>query len=133
MYLCIVKKRYVNLIIDIGNTAAKLVAFDGNTPIDEVRTSNETLEGLPDFIRKYPFDKGAIASVYGITEQVNDHLNHLDFPLLHIDTDTPTTLINEYKTPKSLGIDRLAAAVGAYTEHPHHDLLVIDSGTCLTY
>jgi type III pantothenate kinase len=133
MYLCIVKKRYVNLIIDIGNTAAKLVAFDGNTPIDEVRTSNETLEGLPDFIRKYPFDKGAIASVYGITEQVNDHLNHLDFPLLHIDTDTPTPLINEYKTPKSLGIDRLAAAVGAHTECPHHDLLVIDSGTCLTY
>ena len=81
----------MNLIIDIGNTAAKLVAFDGNTPIDEVRTSNETLEGLPDFIRKYPFDKGAIASVYGITEQVNDSGN--DVPAATMVNPTTVSLM----------------------------------------
>ncbi len=47
------KYEHVNLIIDIGNTLAKLVAFDGDTPVEEIKTSNETLERLPEFSGKY--------------------------------------------------------------------------------
>ena len=39
----------------------------------------------------------------------------------------------QYKTPKTLGKDRLAAAVGANYLQPEKDLLVIDAGTAITY
>ena len=39
----------------------------------------------------------------------------------------------QYKTPKTLGKDRLAAAVGANYLQPGKDLLVIDAGTAITY
>ena len=56
----------VKLIIDIGNTVAKLVAFEGEDPIEEIKTSNETLAALPAFASKYHFDCGIVGSVIGI-------------------------------------------------------------------
>ncbi|MGL4492132.1 MAG: type III pantothenate kinase, partial [Tannerellaceae bacterium] len=38
-----------------------------------------------------------------------------------------------YKTPNTLGRDRLAAVVGAHSIKPGHNLLVIDAGTAITY
>ena len=40
---------------------------------------------------------------------------------------------NLYKTPQTLGMDRLAAVVAANWLKPGHDVLVIDAGTCVTY
>ena len=45
---------------------------------------------------------------------------------------TPLPIINSYKTPLTLGKDRLAAVVGASVLHPGKDILVFDAGTCLT-
>ena len=123
----------MNLIIDIGNTSAKLVAFNGEQPIDEVRTSNTTLEGLLEFTKKYPFEKGILGSVFETTVQVEKQLNLLQFPLLRLNAETPIPIQNQYKTPHTLGADRLAAAIGAYTLFPGHDILIVDAGTCLTY
>lgn len=123
----------MNLIIDIGNTSAKLVAFNGEQPIDEVRTSNTTLEGLLEFTKKYPFEKGILGSVFKTTDQIEKQLNLLQFPLLRLNAETPIPIQNQYKTPHTLGADRLAAAIGAYTLFPGHDILIVDAGTCLTY
>ena len=73
----------MNLIIDIGNTLAKLVAFDGDTPVEEIKTSNETLERLPEFVNKYAFKQGIVGSVFGITAEAERQLKRLDFPLLY--------------------------------------------------
>ena len=48
---------------------AKLVAFDGDTPVEEIKTSNETLERLPEFVNKYAFKQGIVGSVFGITAE----------------------------------------------------------------
>lgn len=37
-----------------------------------------------------------------------------------------------YKNPRKLGFDRIAAACGAYSLFPRHNILVIDAGTALT-
>ena len=123
----------MNLIIDIGNTLAKLVAFDGDTPVEEIKTSNETLERLPEIVAKYDFERGIVGTVFGITGEAERQLKKLGFPLLYLDANTPIPITNDYRTPETLGADRLAAAVGAYTRHPGHDLLIVDAGTCLTY
>lgn len=123
----------MNLIIDIGNTLAKLVAFDGETPVEEIKTSNETLEGLPEFLRKYPFRRGIVGTVFGITSEVRKKLDNIRFPLLYLNAHTPIPIRNDYRTPETLGTDRLAAAVGAYSQFPGRNILIIDAGTCLTY
>ncbi|MCL4147183.1 UNVERIFIED_CONTAM: hypothetical protein GTU68_066929, partial [Idotea baltica] len=38
-----------------------------------------------------------------------------------------------YQSPKTLGVDRAAAAVGANFLYPNNNCLVIDLGTCITY
>ena len=39
----------------------------------------------------------------------------------------------KYKTPETLGVDRIAASVGAKAIYKDTDLLVIDIGTCVTF
>jgi type III pantothenate kinase len=123
----------VKLIIDIGNTVAKLVAFDGEEPIEEIKTSNETLAALPAFASKYHFDRGIVGSVIGIPDAVEEMLTSMPFSILRFTPDTPIPICNKYKSPYTLGSDRLAAAVGASILKPDKDILIIDAGTCITY
>jgi type III pantothenate kinase len=51
---------------------------------------------------------------------------------LILNRDTQIPLKNAYKTPETLGKDRIAAAVAAWHEFPGKDLLVIDAGTAIT-
>ena len=123
----------MNLIIDIGNTAAKMAAFCGDELLEVAHDSNQTLEGLPAFFRKYPFERAIVATVIDLTEAVKTRLHNLPVPLLSLDEHTPLPIQNLYETPHTLGYDRIAAVVGASTQCPGHDLLVIDAGTCITY
>lgn len=123
----------MKLIIDIGNTVAKLVAFDGDDPVEEVRTSNESLAALGAFAAKYAFTHGIVGAVREITPQAEDRLQALHIPLLRFTSSTPVPITNRYRTPQTLGSDRLAAAVGARSLKPGKDLLIIDAGTCVTY
>ena len=123
----------MKLIIDIGNTVAKLVAFDGDEPVEEVRTSNESLAALGAFAAKYAFTHGIVGAVREITPQAEERLQALHIPLLRFTSSTPVPITNRYRTPQTLGSDRLAAAVGARSLKPGKDLLIIDAGTCVTY
>ena len=112
---------------------AKLVAFDGDEPVEEVRTSNESLAALGAFAAKYAFTHGIVGAVREITPQAEDRLQALHIPLLRFTSSTPVPITNRYRTPQTLGSDRLAAAVGARSLKPGKDLLIIDAGTCVTY
>jgi type III pantothenate kinase len=54
-----------------------------------------------------------------------------NFSALAYDTLIPLSL--KYKTPKTLGLDRIAASVGALTLFEESNLLVMDMGTCVTF
>lgn len=47
-------------------------------------------------------------------------------------SDTPIPLKIKYRTPHTLGSDRLAAAIGAQGEAPGRNILVIDAGSAIT-
>lgn len=51
---------------------------------------------------------------------------------LEFNQRTPVPIGNAYRSPETLGLDRLAAAVGAATLFPGRNVLVIDCGTALT-
>lgn len=121
------------MIIDIGNTVAKLVAFDGDEPVEEVRTCNDSLSALAAFAAKYAFTHGIVSAVKELSAEAEDQLRRLCIPILRFSHQTPVPITNRYRSPKTLGADRLAAAVGASSLKPGKDLLIIDAGTCITY
>ncbi len=123
----------MNLVIDIGNTVAKLALFEGDTPVEVIHTSNHTLEALPTICSKGKIEEAIVASVIDLTPEARARLEALTVPLLWLDGLTPVPVENLYETPRTLGADRLAAVVGAVTRFPGRDILVIDAGTCITY
>ena len=48
-------------------------------------------------------------------------------------TAPPSGITLGYRTPATLGADRLAAVMGAQSLLPHRTVLVIDAGTCITF
>ena len=123
----------MNLIIDIGNTASKIAVFEQGEIKETVRCSNQSLEQLTDLCNRYPVRKGILSSVVTLSEDIRSQLEQLSFPLVEFSYRTPIPIRNLYQTPQTLGVDRLAAVVGAYTLKPHYPSLVIDAGTCITY
>ncbi len=124
----------MHLIVDIGNTRTKLVAFDKGTPLDECIDEGCDLNLMPTFTTKYSFDAAILSSTVNLTSEAEQQWNAQPCPTLHFSpATTPTPLRNLYQTPQTLGSDRLAAAVGAWTLRPGRNLLIIDAGSCITF
>ena len=98
-----------------------------------IRCSNQSLKELDAFCQTYPIRKGIWASVISLSEEVQQQLQQLPFPMMELTYQTPIPIRNLYRTPQTLGVDRLAAVIAAYTAKPHSPALVIDAGTCITY
>ena len=123
----------MNLIIDIGNTVAKIAIFEGNTVVDVIRGSNHSLDCLSMLCHKYPIDRAIIASVITLSNTIRRQLAKLSFPVIELSYKTPVPITNLYRTPETLGMDRLAAVIAAHNQQPAHNLLVIDAGTAVTF
>lgn len=52
--------KIVNLIIDIGNTVAKVALFEGATMVNVVYDSNESLDCLEHICTEYPDRKSVV-------------------------------------------------------------------------
>jgi len=101
----------MNLIVDAGNTMTKFALFQLNE-IQEQWICESQL--LPKKIQEFQYffkdvEKVMVSSV-GIVP-----------------------FKNEYSTPKTLGVDRIALVSAAVSEFPNQNCLVIDAGTCITY
>lgn len=128
------KPKAMNLTIDIGNTCAKLVVFDGGRPIAEERIDDCDLPKLAAFAARYPISRGIYSTVLQLSDEVLAALAGLPFPLMRLQSGvTPVPVAVRYSTPLTLGSDRLAAVVGAWLKSKGKDILVIDLGTCITY
>lgn len=123
----------MNLVIDIGNTIAKLAVFQDNEVIDVLRGSNHSLDCLSMLCSKYPIKQGIIASVITLSNTIHKQLADSKIPFIHLTWQTPIPITNRYQTPQTLGMDRIAAVVGAQYQKPGRNLLVVDAGTALTY
>lgn len=124
----------MNLVIDIGNTRIKLAVFNDhdlmiNVPLDELKV--DQLQLLRD---EYPqMNKAILSSVRDYPDEVRHFLDSSFEQFIEFNHLTPVPVINLYKTPGTLGVDRLAAAIGASCLFPGENLLIIDAGTAITY
>jgi type III pantothenate kinase len=123
----------MNLAIDLGNTTSRLFIFDGTRRIGKETLSNLDVSVLEQFLEEHSI-KGSILSVVnndddkGIIE-----LLHAKTHFVMLNSTTPIPIENQYKTPETLGADRLANAVAARVLYPGKNVLVIDAGTCIKY
>lgn len=107
-----------------------LLADFGNTRVKAAVLENGSLRHVDDMM-KVEVDGGMWCSVHPLDSNVMEWMTAHGMKQLSADTHIPLT--NAYSSPRSLGMDRLAAAVGAWSIQPDHDLLVIDAGTAVTY
>ncbi len=120
----------LKLIIDIGNSLTKLALFNNKELVLSSSFVELSSEILHDFIAGNKITSTIISSVKKVDSKVNRELVKMDALLLNDKTALP--VINMYKTPTTLGKDRLAAVVGASVLFPNKNVVIFDSGTCLT-
>lgn len=123
-----------NLCIDIGNTRVKWAVFEHvAAPSKQGVCKRLTVARLKKWTRKYGIQRIIVSSVRRKNKLWKRWLDrHFAGKSWVVDADTPLPIVNRYATPQTLGRDRLASSVGAQALFPNQNLLVIDTGTCLT-
>ena len=91
------------------------------------------VEVISSIFKKYPLTKGIFSTVIDKDGELVTYLENNLRNFVFLDETVSLPIKVQYKTPKTLGRDRLAAAVGANYLQPGKDLLVIDAGTAITY
>jgi len=122
----------MNLIIDIGNTRTKAAIFSKGKIRKKVIWEKCNVKTVKAFTEKYNITNAALTSTANVSKRVEQFLQKNYF-YLRLNFETKLPIQNKYKTPKTLGNDRLAAVVGAFDIFPNQNSLVIDAGTCITY
>lgn len=120
------------LLIDLGNTLAKAAIYSGTATVSHVQFSSHDL-ALSNWINmQNDVNQAIICAVRPIQQPLLDIFdNRKGFLVLSHETPLPFEIA--YKSPETLGRDRIAAVAAAYRRFPSQNVLVIDMGTCITY
>ena len=123
----------MNLIIDIGNTRAKLALFKDEELFHiEIVRHDDFLISVLKLIEKHEVKKGIISSVIFLKKDEIAKISE-KIQLLELSHELKLPFKNNYGTPETLGVDRMALIAAAVKEYPNKNVLVIDAGTCITY
>ena len=123
----------MNLIIDIGNSRAKIVVMEGNRILRKWVTENVDNQILDTIFEKHAIERAIVASTRANEEEVAAMLVARGIKTIIFNPSTTAIpLGNDYHTPKTLGADRLAAAVGAWAMYGDSDTMIVDFGTAIT-
>ena len=123
----------MNLIIDTGNTRTKLAIFNNDDLLSLIKVKNKkVVDTLKAVFKDYTIKNAIISSVSKTNKKLRHFLSD-KVNLLILDASTKIPFNNLYKTPKTLGVDRIALMAAAQKYYPNTNVLVIDAGTCITY
>jgi type III pantothenate kinase len=123
----------MNLIIDVGNTRIKTAVFeDGKMIHNESLTANSFISEAKNIVKKYNCTNAIISSVGSINKSLIAELR-AEINLIALDYTTKVPFVNQYATPKTLGVDRIALVSSAVATYPNKNVLIIDAGSCITY
>lgn len=120
----------MNASIDLGNTQTKIGLFSGERLVETFSLTD--LRDLAESLK-----------AKGVTQIIFSQVGKVQFSLVQslkkyfqvwvLTHQTAIPIQNKYGTPETLGMDRLAGIIGAWTLFPNQASLVIDMGTCITY
>lgn len=124
-----------NLTIDNGNTSVKVAFFIGTELVATNRFMRRDVRLLDRFISTYKPDSAIMCSTASseASRRVEELINQRCGRVMSLTHETPMPITLGYRTPQTLGRDRIATAVGAWSIAQGGDVLVIDAGTAITY
>lgn len=123
----------MNLVIDIGNTFVKVAVFEENTIVFQQKYKVINASFFFEISNKYAIKKAIISSVRTNETEINELLQKFNIPFSWLSTQLKFPFQIHYKTPLTLGLDRLAAVAGVFAIYPNQHVLVVDLGTCITF
>ena len=110
-----------------------MAIIDGDKFLEQASCKCLSETVLRDLMARYPMVQRAIvASTAVSTVEVADLLRKCGMEVLEMTSLTPVPIGNDYLSPATLGVDRLAAAVGAVDVLGYRDCLIVDFGTAIT-
>ena len=123
------------LAVDVGNTSIHFAFYSHGRFGKEFRVSTKDVRLAVAMIRKN--NAIAPAVIASVVPKVGQWLkkeiySKLSVPAYLIGKDLPVPVVNKYKNPKQVGIDRLLNALAAHHDHPR-ELVIIDFGTAITF
>jgi type III pantothenate kinase len=123
----------MNLAIDIGNTRVKAAVFEGDKLVElAVFDKAIIVSEIMKIAKKNTISAGIISNVAPISEKKMQQLKKsVNFIIVSAALKVPFT--NLYKTPNTLGVDRIALVAAAVKQFPNKNVLIIDAGTCITF
>ncbi len=124
----------MNLIIDIGNTRAKIAVFQQDKLLEKkIATHKNILVTVQKVIQEFPLIEFAILSSVDIFTKKEEIALKKLVKLVVLTNNVKIPFQNTYTTPKTLGVDRIALITAAVMQYPDKNVLVMDAGTCITY
>ena len=123
----------MNLVVDVGNTRVKVAVFKQDTIVELIIfKKSRIVTEIKKILKKYIIESSIISSVANLSpEKLKKLLNLSDFT--ELSSLTKVQFKNLYKTPNTLGVDRIALVNAAVNEYPKQNVLIIDAGTCITF
>ena len=120
------------LVIDIGNSRTKLAVFEGRRLIRSEKFRQVDKIILNQYLNNNEIGQSIISSVNNEITGLEDLLKEKT-QYIRFSARLDTGIVNRYKSPDTLGLDRLAGILGAKALFTSRNCLVIDAGTCITY
>lgn len=124
----------MNLVVDVGNTLVKMAVFNGKTIVYKKIVVKADFDKTLDIVlEEFSEVTKAILSVVGSFSDKSTSKIGKHFQTIYFTPESKMPFVNEYTTPKTLGVDRLALVSAAFDQYSSKNCLVIDMGTCITY
>jgi len=130
----------VHLVVDKGNSACKWAFFELDPQRPDLKKEPLEVVSLPtgellpeEWLAKYRPDACIYASVGKAVPGLTGYLQERVPFFCRYTREMKIPIQNAYRSPETLGLDRLAAAVGAWTLAPGRASLIVDMGTAITY
>ncbi len=148
----------MTLVFDIGNSSIKGALYEDVTCVSLFRWSPDAsrkivasatentdrdrerfAEELDHFVSERPITRiGCVSVVPAWTTMLSQAVHSIwGLSVEVLTTSSPVPLPHEYRTPETLGVDRLALAVGAWKKYAHAEecrsIIAIDAGTAVTH
>jgi type III pantothenate kinase len=122
------------LTIDVGNTRVKGAVFEYDNALEYfVFSKDEIQKNIEIILKKYQkITHLVVASVGSVEKQFFLYFEKM-VEVWFVSHEDSFPFVNNYATPKTLGIDRMVLAAGATLRFKDQNRLIIDAGTCVTY
>ncbi len=119
------------LVLDAGNTALKIGLFSYGILVKSVRVDYSDHNTLEDLYNLYRDTEMVISSV--ISKDETEKITRRFGKYFIVDQHTPLPIQLNYKTPGTLGIDRICNSVAVSSAASGRRAVAIDIGTCIKF